>query len=48
MGIRDPLVFRVRDMLSFRLILDIYALFYMVLDSLQVVVDVFEVVVSGC
>ena len=41
------LVFRVRDM-SFRLILDIYALFLMVLDSLQVVVDVFEVVVGGC
>ena len=33
-------------MLSFRLILDIYALFYMVLDSLRVVVDVFEVIVE--
>ena len=27
---------------------DIYTLFYMVLDCLQVVVDVFEVVVDGC
>ena len=34
--------------LSFRLILDIYALFQVVLDSLQVAVDVFEVVVGGC
>ena len=31
-----------------RLILDIYALFKTVLDSLRVAVDVFEVVVGGC
>ena len=42
------LVFHVRDMLSFRLISDIYTLFLMVLDCLRVVVDVFEVVVDGC
>ena len=36
------LVFRVRDMLSSRLISD------PVLDCLRVVVDVFEVVVGGC
>ena len=35
-------------MLLLRLILDIYALFWMVLDCLRVVVDVFEVVVGGC
>ena len=42
-------------MLSSRLILDIYALFQMVLDSLrmtvdvlEVVVEIFEVVVDGC
>ena len=35
-------------MLSSRLILDIYALFYMVLDSLRVAVDVFEMVVDDC
>ena len=40
--------FDVRDILSFRLILDIYALFQMVLDSLPVAVDVFEMVVGGC
>ena len=45
---RSILVFHVREMLSSRLILDIYALFQMVLDSLRVVVDVFEVVVGGC
>ena len=33
-------------MLLFRLILDIYAFFWMVLDCLRVVVDVFEVVVE--
>ena len=42
------LVFHVRDMLSSRLISDIYTLFQMVLDCLRVVVDVFEVVVDGC
>ena len=42
------LVFNVRDILSFRHILDIYALFQMVLDSLPVAVDVFEMVVGGC
>ena len=41
------LVFRVRDMLSSRLISDIYTSFQMVLDCLRVVVDVFEVVVGG-
>ena len=40
------LVFHVRDLLSSRLISDIYTLFYMVLDCLRVVVDVFEVVVE--
>ena len=42
-------------MFSSRLILDIYALFQMVLDSLrmtvdvlEVVVEIFEVVVDGC
>ena len=45
---RSIVVFHVRDILSSRLILDIYALFQMVLDSLRVVVDVFEVVVGGC
>ena len=40
------LVFHVRDMLSSRLISDIYTLFYMVLDCLRVVVGVFEVVVE--
>ena len=34
-------------MLSFCLISDIYALFKIVLDSLRVAVDVFEVVVDG-
>ena len=34
--------------MSSRLILDIYALFQMVLDSLRVAVVVFEVVVDGC
>ena len=42
------LVFHVRDTLLSRLISDIYTLFLMVLDFLQVVVDVFEVVVDGC
>ena len=42
------LVFHVRDMLSSCLISDIYTLFWMVLDGLRVVVDVFEVVVDGC
>ena len=42
------LVFNVPDILSFRLILDIYALIQMVLDSLPVAVDVFEMVVGGC
>ena len=42
------LVFHVRDMLSSRLISDIYTLPKMVLDCLQVVVDVFEMVVGGC
>ena len=41
------LIFHVRDMLSSRLILDIYALFQMVLDCLRVAIDVFEVVVGG-
>ena len=35
-------------MLSSRLILDIYALFQMVLDILRMAVDVLEVVVGGC
>ena len=34
--------------LSSRLMLHIYALFCMVLDSLRVAVDVFEIVVGGC
>ena len=42
------LVFHVRDMLSSRLISDIFTLFWMVLECLRVVVDVFEVVVDGC
>ena len=42
------LVFHVHDILSSRLISDIYTLFQMVLDCLRVVVDVFEVVVGGC
>ena len=41
------LVFHVRD-LSSRLILDVYTLFLMVLDSLRGAVDVFDVVVGGC
>ena len=45
---RSILVIHIRDILSFRLVLDIYALFQMVLDSLRVAVDVFEVVVGGC
>ena len=45
---RSILVFHVRDMLSSRLILDIYALFQMVLDSFRMAVDVLEVVVGGC
>ena len=44
---RSILVFHVRDTLSSRLILDISALFQMVLDSLRVAVVVFEVVVDG-
>ena len=44
---RSILAFRVRDMLSSHLILDIYALFQMVFDGLRVAVDVFEVVVDG-
>ena len=35
-------------MLSSRYILEIYALFKMVLDCLRVAIDVFEVVVGGC
>ena len=42
------LVFNVRDMLSSRLDLDIYAFFQKVLDSLRVVVEVFAVVVGSC
>lgn len=42
------LVFHVRDMLSFCLISDIYALFKIVLDSLRVAANVFEVFVGGC
>ena len=42
------LVFHVRDMLSSRLISDIFTLFWMVLECLRVVVDVFEVVVDDC
>ena len=42
------LAFHVRDMLSSRLISDIYTSFSMVLDCLLVVVDIFEVVVDGC
>ena len=42
------LAFHFHDMLLSRLISDIYALFWMVLDGLRVVVDVFEVVVDGC
>ena len=41
------LVFHVRDMLSSRLISDIYTLFQVLLDWLQVIVDVFEVVVGS-
>ena len=42
------LVFHVRDMLSSGFISDIFTLFWMVLECLRVVVDVFEVVVDGC
>ena len=43
---RSILAFHVHNMFSSRLILDIYALFKMVLDGLRVAVDVFEVVVG--